>query len=151
MKERYKSKIAVFLVLTRFNHKTNRQEVLLQKRKNTGYMDGMYDLGCSGHLEAHEFLKEALVRETNEELGITIYEKDLELVTTIHKYEEDYLLVFFKTDKYKGIPIINEEYKCEELLWSDIDNLPDNTIYQVRIALNNIFNNINYQSLVNTI
>lgn len=49
MKERYGSKVTVFLVLTRTEN--GRKQVLLQKRCNTGYMDGQYDMACSGHLE----------------------------------------------------------------------------------------------------
>lgn len=61
MKERYETKVAVFLILTR---KVNGQtEILLQRRCNTGYMDGQYDMACSGHLEKGESLSRALARE----------------------------------------------------------------------------------------
>lgn len=49
MKERYKSKVAVFLILTR--EEKGQKQVLLQERCNTGYMDGKYDTSRSGHLE----------------------------------------------------------------------------------------------------
>ena len=52
MKKRYESKVAVFLVLTRETNKGT--EILLQRRCNTGYMDGKYDMACSGHLESGE-------------------------------------------------------------------------------------------------
>ena len=46
MKHRYESKVTVFLVLTRTVN--GKKEVLLQRRCNTGYMDGKYDMACSG-------------------------------------------------------------------------------------------------------
>ena len=49
MKQRYQSKVVVFLILTKqFNGK---KQILLQERHNTAYMDGQYDMACSGHLE----------------------------------------------------------------------------------------------------
>ena len=89
MKDRYDSKVIVFLILTRVNN--GKKQILLQKRKNTGYMDGKYDMACSGHLEKRETLSQAVVREAKEEIGITINEMDLELVSVIHPYQENYL------------------------------------------------------------
>lgn len=45
-KEAYRNDIAVFLILTRVDE-NGKREILLQKRKNTGYMDGMYDLAAA--------------------------------------------------------------------------------------------------------
>ena len=75
-------------------------EILLQERCNTGYMDGKYDTACSGHLEKGESVLVAIVRETKEELGICVNENDLRLVAVIHPYQEDYINVFFTTNKY---------------------------------------------------
>lgn len=146
MKERYKCLVAVFLILIRDNN--GKKEILLQKRQNTGYMDGMYDVATSGHLEKGESLKQAMIREAKEEIGIDIKERDLELLTTYHENQNElsleYLKFFFKANNYEGIPTIMEPYKNAELLWVDINNLPDNTIYSIKEAINNIINNINY-------
>ena len=45
MKERYRTLSAVILMLTRENN--GKEEILLQKRKNTGYMDGYWDCSAS--------------------------------------------------------------------------------------------------------
>lgn len=45
MKERYRTLSAVMLMLIR--EKNGVEEILLQKRKNTGYMDGYYDFSAS--------------------------------------------------------------------------------------------------------
>lgn len=42
---RYRTLSAVFVMIIK-DHK-----ILLQKRKNTGYSDGKYDLAASGHVE----------------------------------------------------------------------------------------------------
>ena len=136
MKDRYESKVIVFLILTRVNN--GKKQILLQKRKNTGYMDGKYDMACSGHLEKGETLSQAVVREAKEEIGITINEMDLELVSVIHPYQENYLNLFFMTPRYQGIPKIMEKEKCEDLNWFDIDNLPENTIDRIKNVLKNI-------------
>ena len=40
-------------------------QVLLQLRRNTGYMDGHWACGASGHVEAAESVLETAVRETD--------------------------------------------------------------------------------------
>lgn len=130
MAERYQTKVAIFLVLTRENE--NGKEILLQERCNTGYMDGKYDTACSGHVEKGESLTMAVCREAKEEIGLTIHEKDLRLVCVIHAYQEDYLNVYFTTDTYQGTPSIMEPNKCDNLQWFPIQQLPSNTISRVR-------------------
>jgi len=142
IKERHQNKVAVFLMLVREKNKT--KEILLQKRTNTGYMDEMYDMACSGHLEKGETLSQAIKREAKEELGIDIEEKDLKMVELIHAYKDDYINVFFTTDKYDGIPEIKESNKCSDLRWFNIKELPENTIIRIRNVLKNIDNNILY-------
>ena len=56
MKERFKTPSAVFLLLMRNNNGI--EEILMQKRKNTGYCDGYYDLCVGGHVESFESMKQ---------------------------------------------------------------------------------------------
>ena len=126
MKERYVVKVALFLIITR--NAENGTEILLQERCNTGYMDGKYDMACSGHLEKGESFTQALVREAKEEIGIDIKEEDLEFVHLYYPYEEEYVNVFFKANKYEGVPTIKEFDKCDSLKWFNIKSLPDNII-----------------------
>ena len=60
MRERYKTASAVMLLLLR--ERNGRQEILLQKRRNTGYADGMWDCGAAGHVEAGETMRAAMAR-----------------------------------------------------------------------------------------
>lgn len=142
MKQRYETKVAVFLVLTRMVDE--KKEVLLQKRCNTGYMDGKYDMACSGHLEGGETLPMAVVREAKEEIDIEINPQDLELISIIHPHQENYINIFFTTHKYQGTPKIMEKDKCDDLNWFEIDKLPDNTIERIKNVLKNIQNGIIY-------
>lgn len=140
MKERHKSYVVIFLVLTRI--KENKKEILLQKRQNTGYMDEKYDMACSGHLESNESIITALIREAKEELGIIINSEDVKLVTVVHDYIGNYIRFFFTAHKYKGIPVIKELSKCSQLTWVPIDNLPIETIPHIKSAIKNIENGI---------
>lgn len=142
MKERYETKVAVFLILTRkVNGKT---EILLQRRYNTGYMDGQYDMACSGHLEKGESLSMALAREAKEEINLDIKEDDLRIVSVIHPYKEDYINVFFTTDKYVGEPKIMEPDKCDDLKWFKFEELPENITIRNRNVIKNIKKGIFY-------
>lgn len=77
-----------------------------------------------------EELKEAIIRETKEEIGININKQNLYYVCTMHDNIEDgeYLLVAFSTRKHKSIPKIMKMNKCNDLSWFDINNLPSNLI-----------------------
>lgn len=134
MEEKYCVKITVGLILEKNG------KILLIKRKNTGYMDGMYGF-LAGHVEKGESLKQAMVREVNEEGGIKLKEEDLEFVCGIRSNEE-YINFFFKTDKYKGDLKIKEPDKCEEMIWVDIDKMPSNTIPNEKRAVSNYLHKV---------
>lgn len=144
MGDRYQSRVAVFLILLRKSE--NGKEILLQKRYNTGHMDGYYDLAACGHLEENESIKDAIIRESKEELTIDINSEDLKLVTVYHEKWDGpaYLRFFFYAEKYEGIETIGEPDKCSQLLWSDINNLPENIIPHLKIEINNFKNNVFY-------
>ena len=136
MKQRYETKVAVFLFLLK--KENEKYKILLQERQNTGYMDGLYDASCSGHLESMESIASATTREAYEELGIKVNQFDLELVQVVHPYSENYLNIFFIANKFEGTPEIKEPEKCSNLNWFDIDNLPENTIPRIKNVIKNI-------------
>ena len=144
MSDRFMNPSAVMLILTRI-HDGN-EEMLFQKRKNTGYCDGFYDLSASGHVDANESMKHAMCREAKEELGITINENDLDFVCLIHKKSEGciYYNGYFKANKWIGEPLINEPEKNEELKWIPINELPTNIVNDRYIAIENYKNLIKY-------
>ena len=143
MSEKYCSKLASSLFLTRINE-NGKKEILLQLRQNTGYMDDKYDFACSGHVEKGESFAAALVRETKEEIGLNIKIEDLKFLTVIHHYQNDYVQSIFTTSKFEGKPIICEPNKCGNLLWADMDNLPKNIIPYVPSIIEDIKLGIKY-------
>jgi len=146
MKERYKSLVVVFLILTRTAKDGKGKEILLQLRKSTGYMDGYYDLGASGHLEEDESVKGAVIRESLEEANIKVEANNLKLVTVYDEKSNGltYLRFFFHTEIYKGKISICEPDKCAEIAWYSLENLPTNVIPHVGRAIENYKNSINY-------
>lgn len=137
MKQRYKVATAVWLYLTRSSSQGHRQ-ILLQLRQNTGYMDGMYDLAVSGHVEMGESMSQAVIREAKEEIGININPQDLRFLTFIDGVKDGYHKAFFGADRYTGTPKIMEPNKDGGLEWFDFAALPENLIPYLRGVFRNI-------------
>ncbi len=125
MKAIFKS--AVHMIINKDN------KILVQKRKGTKLWPGYYALPA-GHIDEGENQYEALVREAKEELGITLNPKDIinsYVVLRRNYFEidgkrlEPYIDYYFEINEYEGIPKIMEEDKCDELIWVDINNLPE--------------------------
>ena len=145
MKQRYKLKCAVCLILTKIENDV--EYILLQKRMNTGVLDGRYDVSCAGHLEKNETLIEAVIRETKEEIGITVKKEDLQYISTMHANfkGDEYILVAFNTNKYLGQPKIMETDKCSELKWCDINHLPKELADTRRLMIDDYKTNNRYR------
>ncbi len=112
---------------------TKEGKILLQKRKGSKLWPGYYALPA-GHIDEGENQYDALYREAKEELGITINKKDIEneyVVLRRNFFEIDgkildpYIDYYFDIKGYKGTPKIMEKEKCDELIWADLDNLPE--------------------------
>lgn len=125
---------AVIVMLTRTVG--GRKQILLQRRQNTGFADGLWDFSFSGHVEHGESMTEAAIREAEEEIGVEIAPSDIDFVALVHKREKQidltYLNAYFVCDKFCGQPHICEADKCSQLAWFDIENLPDDLIYDRR-------------------
>lgn len=136
MKDRFKSVITVGIILLNDNN-----EVLLQKRCNTGYMDGMYAL-VSGHLEKNESLVNAIIREVKEEINLDIRSCNVTFVCFIRSGNDNYINSYFKCDNFDGKIENMEIDKCLDLKWFNIDHLPDNIIPNDKRAIFNMINKI---------
>ena len=130
--ERHKIVPAVFLIL-----ENDKKQILLMLRKNTGWKDGQWDL-VSGHVEAGETAKTAMIRETKEEVGIEINQKDLKFVhfCNRHQPENDRADFYFTASKWKGAPKIKEPDKCEAIKWFSLNDFPQNTIDYTTMVIN---------------
>ncbi len=129
-KERYKIIAVVYLVLIQDG------KVLLSRRFNTGYMDGNYGLP-SGHLEEGESVREALIRETREEIAVILELEDIQLAHVMHTKSPDRadIAFFFTANHFAGEPKNTEPEKCDDLSWFPLDALPPNIIPYVRQAI----------------
>jgi 8-oxo-dGTP diphosphatase len=138
-KERFKIYIAAYLILAKDGH------VLLLRRANTGYQDGNYGL-VAGHLDGGETAKQCIIREALEEAGIKLKPADLEVVHVMHRYrsEREYIDIYLKSHVWGGDITNMEPDKCHELKWFPLDNLPENLIPELKLALENTKKNVFY-------
>lgn len=140
--KRHKNIPASYLVLVNENN-----EVLLLRRFNTGFKDGMYSL-VAGHVDAGENFTTALIREAKEESGVGVNPEDIEVVHVMHRKSDtdgsERIDIFHKVDKWSGEIINCEPEKCDELSWHSFDNLPENIIPYIKVALTAIKDGIMY-------
>lgn len=123
-------------------------KILLLRRANTGFMDGHYSL-VAGHVDPGETFTECLIREAKEEAWITIHSKDVQVSHIMHRdsgFETDNERIdaFFTINSWEGEIVNKEPHKCDDLAWFSLDNLPENTIPYVKLALECIRDGIHY-------
>lgn len=134
--EKLRCFVAVYLILT-----NDKNQILLAKRQNTGYMDGLWALPA-GHLEKGETLEDAVKREAEEEIGVEPI--DCQYIYTLHRIaaenigQKDYLDFFFVASEYEGKIENKEPEKCSELNWFNLDDLPEDIVPYISLALDNI-------------
>jgi 8-oxo-dGTP diphosphatase len=131
MSERFMIAPAVYLILLKEN------KVLLQRRYNTGWADGLYTL-LSGHVDSGEIPSEAMLREANEEGNITIETEHLQFSQTVYRSIPEgrtYVDFFFVSDTWEGEPKILETDKADDLAWFPLTELPENILDFVRQAI----------------
>ncbi|RMI33574.1 NUDIX hydrolase [Nocardia stercoris] len=130
--ERHKVTGDVHLVLRRGG------EVLFGQRRNTGFADGAWHLPA-GHLEAGESVIDAVIREAEEEIGISIDPTDVQFAHIMHNSGSGGRMAFFFTVRtWQGDLENREPDKCSELQWFPTESLPDNMIDYCRDAMANI-------------
>ena len=111
--------------------------ILLSRRYQTGYMDGHYSVPA-GHLDGDETVRMAAVREAREEIGVLIKVEDISFAGVFHRREGDERVDFFvHVRNWSGEPVNAEPEKCDDLCWTDVKALPENTIPYVRRAIEN--------------
>lgn len=124
---------------------------LLIRRANTGWADGYYSLPA-GHVEGNEPLTAAAVREVKEEAGIDIDPAHLQLVHVMHRSnkedDQERLDFYFLIKQWKGEPHLGEPEKSDHLGWFAVSELPENTLENVKRALeaypNQLLNEVNW-------
>jgi ADP-ribose pyrophosphatase YjhB (NUDIX family) len=144
IKDRHKEVPASYLLLLKDN------KILLQKRFNTGYMDGFYSVPAD-HVDKGETFTQCIIREAKEEIGIDLSLPDLKVAHLMHRFsggewgELGYRIdVFIVAEKWQGNIEIKEPDKCDDLQWFELSNLPENIIPYIKVALENVKNKIFY-------
>lgn len=144
LKERHKEVPSSYLVLIKEG------KVLLQRRFNTGYMDGNYSLPA-GHVDKGETFTQCVIRESKEEIGVDIRPDDLKVAHLMHRFsgvewgDDGYRIdVFFTAEKWENVPEIKEYDKCDDLSWFDLNDLPNNIIPYIRQAIDCISKKVFY-------
>ena len=112
-------------------------EVLLLRRFNTGFADGMYSVPA-GHLDGGETVIAAAVREAQEEVGVQLDPGCIHFSHVMHRMDGDERVDFFvRVSQWNGEPFNAEPEKCDDLCWVNMDDLPANTVPYIRQALKN--------------
>ncbi len=126
---KFNFRAAVYLILK------NEDKILLLRRFNTGWMDGMYSLPA-GHIDGDETIQTAMSREAKEEINLDILPNDLSISHMMHrKANYEYFDFFLEARKFTGELKNNEEEKCDDLSWFPITSLPENTLPYIKEAL----------------
>lgn len=126
-------------------------QVLLMKRRNTGFKDGFYGLP-GGKLHVGETPMEGIVRELKEELGCNLEKKQISFDSLMEFDYPDSIgrVIYFNFIILlkKHLIINNEPSKCEEIIFSPIRNLPINTIEATSKSIQNYIHEVNYFEFV---
>ena len=110
-------------------------EILLQRRFNTGYLDGHWALP-SGHVVNGEDALTGASRELREETGLTVEPDDWRFVCAMHRRTDRTIVdLFFVADRFFGAPRICEPTKCDGLAFFPVGALPQPLAGYIGVAL----------------
>lgn len=129
---------AAYVVLRR--SRGGRDEVLLQRRVGTGYMDGRWAV-LAGHVEPGESVHEAAVREAEEECGVVVEPAALRPLTALHRFErrgpqvEQRVDAFFEVTSWNGDPRLREANRASAMGWHPLRDLPVPLVPHERLVL----------------
>ena len=135
--------------------KTIKVRLILEHRghilllKQTSQNGGKYTL-IGGAMEAREMPKRALIRESNEESGIILKEKDLKLVHTLFKQKASDLriVMYFKATVWQGDIESREPNKFKRVSWMPMHDLPKNLSPTVKHVLKQYRKGRQYSELI---
>jgi ADP-ribose pyrophosphatase YjhB (NUDIX family) len=101
-----------------------KETILIQRRFNTGYLDGYWALP-SGHAIEGEDALSAASRELLEETGLIVDPKHWRFVCAMHRRTDRTIVdLFFTTDRFLGEPQICEPTKCDGLAFFPMNAPP---------------------------
>lgn len=124
---------AVYIVFERGD------KILISHRVNSGYHDGEWGVP-TGHIQEGEPASGAAIRKAREEVGVRLRMSELRLAHVMHRSSQndktaDYIDFYFLAENFPSEPTNKEPQKCDELKWVKWNQLPTNTVPEVRYAL----------------
>jgi len=118
-------------------------KILLQDRVKKDWCGFTFP---GGHVEKEESFVQAIIREIYEETGLTIREPILCGVKQFQTDDDErYIVLLFKTNKFKGTLISSEE---GEMKWIDRDSLKDYTLVNDFMDLLKVFDSNLYSEFM---
>jgi 8-oxo-dGTP diphosphatase len=109
--------------------------ILLQRRFNTGYLDGYWALP-SGHAIDGEDALAAASRELLEETSLIVKSDDWQFVCAMHRRTDRTIIdLFFTAEMFLGAPRICEPTKSDGLAFFAMNALPQPLAGYVGVAL----------------
>lgn len=144
-KKRYLTRSAVFLIVQDWEG-----AYLFQQRSNSGYYDGHYDTAVSGHVEEGETALQAMIRETKEEIGLSLTPSDLSFSGVNHRKSNDqvYYDFFFYlpiNQVQKDTIKIADPDKISQIIWWKKSQFSSLIIPYIRQMIDNHEKGIYYQ------
>jgi 8-oxo-dGTP diphosphatase len=98
--------------------------ILLQRRFNTGYLDGHWAVPSEHVVDEEEALAGAS-RELLEETSLIVKSDDWRFVCAMHRRTDRSIIdLFFTTDRFFGTPRICEPTKCDGQTFFPTNALP---------------------------
>ena len=100
---------------------------------------GKYSL-VGGKIDDEEFLIEGLIRESKEEIGVDLLEKDLKLLHVLHHktLTQNRIVFYFKAAHWKGEVFNREPKKFRATVWVPLDIFPATISEVTRLVLQRI-------------
>ena len=92
------------------------------RRANTGFMDGWYVMP-GGHCDAGETVADAASRECLEEARVRVASVEPRIVMPFSAGVD----FIFEATAWDGAASIGEPDKCDDLVWADLGDLPEET------------------------
>lgn len=141
-KEKFLS--SIYLII-----KNSEGKILLQRRQGTKLWPGFLALPA-GHVDEGEDVYEAAIREAREELSIIITKDDIIDTFAVNRKNKSlppYFDVYFELKSYQGEISINEPEKCSELVWADINDMPEDMIDFEATAIKNNIKGIKFSTI----
>ena len=116
------------------------EQVLLQLRRGTGYMDEHWAAAAAGHVEAGESVLDAAAREVAEELGVALDPADLVPLCAMHRTVaphgpvDERVDFFFECRRWSREPERREAHRAAGLRWFDLAALPEPVVpHELRV------------------